>query len=367
MKRTLSKLLGIAALVLAGFTGLASSPAMAYVDGPAIVKTNTTGSFVGTWSCIPRTGGTVYAENGKYFYCGNPTTANGGNFEGNYNSHRNGYMTKLTSLPAVTTAALNTANVKIYVFCTAREYEIYFNKPLDVSVAARRSITSFFDRNTKEIIVFQYLTSAGQSCSTTTGIGAANKFAIWLQGYGYLAHEVGHYVDDFLNVPAGQFKHSVDTSTKLFRKYLQKDIDWLNDPTIHSACTMFGDPVDIWDNAGVDTPVCVGTVRNAHFAGKTNFQVIQEIINLPYYLKIYSVATNTVPPIVYVNDWRELFPELLPWANNTPGYDSDAGDKYFGGSYFLCAKRYVEIVSKTGGPPQPADLVSPYNRCVLAP
>lgn len=366
--KILKTLWGIVAATAIGLSALIATPALAYTDDP-IVKTNTTGSYTGTWTCYQRNGGATYAENGKFFFCGNPGSpfVSGVSFEGNYNSHRNGYMTRLTSLPSYTTSALNTSNVKIYVFCTAREYEIYFNKALPFPAASRRGLTGFFDRNTNEIHIFQYLTSTGQSCSTATGTTAANKFAIWSQGYNFMSHEIGHYIDDFLNVPAGQFKHSVDDNTKLFRKYLQKDIDWLNDPAIHTQCNMFGGAMDVWDNAGVDTPVCVGTTRNAHFSGKTNFQVIQEIINLPYYLTVYSVQTTTTPPILYVNAWRELFPELFPWAVGTTGYNSTAGSKYFGGDYFLCAKRYVEIVSKTGHAPLSTDLQSPYNRCVLAP
>jgi len=361
MKRTISKLLGMAALAITAF---AVTPAYAYTEAN-ITNTNSQGQ---SWTCTQQNAGT-YAQNGHYYYCGDP------NLPINQLSHKNGYMTALQSLPAYTQTQMNAQGVDVTVFCTAREYEIYYNGTITLPAGAtRRSLASFYQPGTKRIAVFQYLTDVGQDCSTPTGTGSNNKVAIYSQGYGLMRHEIGHFIDIHMNVPANQYKHSLNKTTApipLYRQYLQKDIDWINDPVraghLIPCNNLFTSSTrDVFVNgSGVTTPICSGSTLNSAFTGFSNFQIMSSIKGFNYFLTRY-VETTGLPT---TETWRELFPETFPYSVGTVGTGPSgaASDFYLNGSYFLCSKRYVEIVSKTGAPPQAADLLSPYNRCVLTP
>jgi len=361
MKRTLHKLLGIAALALAGLGGSCiAAPAQAAVIENQIVVTNAKG----TWTCLERTNGT-YPDNGNYFYCGDP------NLPISILAHKTGYVTALQSLPAYTQTQMNTQGVKLYVFCTAKEFEIYFNGTIAIpSGATLRTLASFYDIANKRIVVLQYAINAGQSCSTPTGTGSTNKLAIYSNAYGYMRHEIGHFIDRHMNVPAGQYKHSLNTVAPtpitLYRQYLQKDIDWINDkvraggmiPCSNAFITASRDK--FVNSSGVVTPICSGSTLNAALTGFSNFQIMSTIVDLNYFLTRYTETTG----LPTTETWRELLPEEFPYSVGTVGSQSNGSD-YIQGSYFMCSKRYVEIVSKTGAPPQPSDLLSPYNRCVL--
>jgi hypothetical protein len=65
---------------------------------------------------------------------------------------------------------------------------------------------------------------------------------------------------------------------------------------------------------------------------------------------------------------RRMIYDVTPLhIGTTSSQDSatSATPTYLFGAYFLCSTRYIEIYAKNGTAPQPADLVSPYNRCIL--
>jgi hypothetical protein len=363
MKRTLKKLLGLA---MVGVFAAISSFAVVTPANAVVTRTkHTVTNAKGTWDCWERTNGT-YPDTGHYFYCGDPA------LPVNQTSHENAYSTTIQGLPAFTQTQMINQNVDVYVFCTAKEYEIYFNGLIQVPAGATyRTVASFFYPPNKRVAIFQYQIDATQSCSTATNTGPIDndptkKWPIYSSGLGNTRHEVGHFIDQFVNVPASQYKHSLNKVTgtiPLYRQYLQKDIDWINDPS-HVACTnWFQAASDTFKNAaGNVVPICNPT-RNTELAGISNFQIMQRITNLQYFVKRYTETTG----LPTTETWRELFPEEFPWSINQGGSSGVQVNQYIGGnsSYFLCSKRYVEIVSKTGNPPQPSDLVSPYNRCVL--
>lgn len=368
-------LLGAAAAMLLSFT--IASPAFAVITDVAEPLFNSAGD---SWTCYKRTGGLTYPENGKFYYCGNPKVIDGGNFEGNYDSHRTGYITRIGSInntAPFTITAMNTQNVKIYVFCTLREWEIYENT--NFVTTNRRGVASFYRPSTKKLVVLQYLTSPGQDCDTPTGLLPTQKRNIWqTNGYNLMSHEVGHFVDDSYNVPAGQAKHSVNDNTKLFQKYFDKDLDYINSTTRPNK---FVRCVNIFDNTARDTfdysvpqpppadplivtePACVAGALNPNMPAPktTNFEVMSRLSEMGYYLNTTTESIG-VPPVATVTR-RELFSELFPWAVNTSGYSSSRVQWYIGGTYFMCSKLYVEKVAKTGAPPVAADVAG--TRCQL--
>jgi hypothetical protein len=191
-----------------------------------------------------------------------------------------------------------------------------------------------------------------------------------------MRHEIGHFIDRFENVPAGQYKHSVNDSTLLYRKYLQKDIDYMNDQTRAGAyipCVnifknafdtfSYSDPQPGDPNHVTTAPICSGTTLNAHLAGFSNFQIMSTINNMVYFLTRYVDPTGGTQ-----TTWRELFPETFPYSVGTVGTGpsgTTASDFYLKNDYFKCSKIYVQTVSKTGNPPQPADLTGSSARCAL--
>lgn len=329
------------------------------------------------WTCYKRTGGT-YPEDGHFYYCGNPSTPSvpGVSFEGNYNNHRTGYITRFRSIETTapyTTNAMSAQGVEIYVYCTIREWEIFEN--FNYTGGNRRGIASYYDFVNKRVNIFQYLTSAGQDCDTPTGTGAGNKVKIWDESWNFMGHEIGHFVDDHLNVPAGQIKHSINDNSKLFKKYLNKDLDYINSTTRPNAfvpCSnIFTNTArDVFDHdvGGVTQtdPVCIGgvTLNPALPSPLNNFGIMSELIEMGYYFDLANEQDAAIPP----NTWtthRELFSEIFPWVVGTSGFSSPRVQHYIAGTYFLCAKLYVEKIAKTGNPPTPGDLTGDASRCIL--
>lgn len=364
MKRTIAKLLGIATLAMVGITGLAPE---------ALAQSWTPYSQNGI-SCERRTGGANYPENGKFYYCGDP------NLPVNIAQHRDGYLTNiLQTVPASTrnsmaTATLTNGNpgvVEILVFCTVYEAEDFFGTSLPVGA----NESAFFNKPTNTLIVFQWLTSNALGCA------APGKTIAYEKAYQAMDHEIGHFVDWRKNVPANQIRHSIEDALppnpanwKLYRKYLQKDIDWINSPT-NAACVtgpgvqrvFFTTPArDKFLAAnGALKQVCNGTVRDPELVGLTNFQIMKKM--MPYFVTEYTdldPETN-----VTSNSWRELFAETYPRAIGTTSSQPAGSPTDFylgqGQEFFRCSRRYVEMIGKNGAPPTPAQLASPYNRCVL--
>ena len=358
MKRTLSKMLGIAALALAAVGGsfITASPAQAQV-----VETPYTQNGI---SCLKRTGGN-YPDNGNYYYCGDP------NLPINITSHKTGYVTNIqNTVPAHTRTAManalltngNPGAVQLLVFCTKWEAETFFATPF---TGISDQETAIFNKPTNQIMVFQWLTSNNLGCNAPL----AQRTAAYTRAYQAMDHEIGHFVDWRKNVPAGQVRHSVDISTKLYRKYLQKDIDWINSTTRAGA---FVPCTNIFTNTtrdkflaldGTFKQVCNGTTRNAELNGLATFDIMKKM--MPYFVTTYT--TLDVETGLSNTSWRELFAETFNKAIGTTSSQAStsATAYYLFGSFFLCSTRYIEIYAKNGNAPQPADLASPWNRCVL--
>lgn len=355
MKRTISKLLGIAALAIAGIAGslVAVTPAHAVV-----MESNASQNGI---ACVLRYNG-AYPDNLNYYYCGDPALPI------NVATHKKSYSDTIQALPASVKTALDLQQVKLYVFCTAKESEIYFGALIPFPAGTNyRTVTSYFLAAPKRIVIFQYLINNGQSCATPTSTidPATHKFAIYSNSPGYTRHEVGHFVDQFMGVP--NYKHSLnDTVNGLWRRYLQKDIDWINLPS-HVRCQggWFTDPTrDMFSptsgpNAGTAQPICNGTVIDYRLATRSNFQIMEVMINLSYHVKRYVEPTGVagVP-----ETWKELFPE--EFANNHGSGTPNAAVNYYikTATFFPCSKAYAKAIATTGLPPVPAAVP---NGCAL--
>ena len=175
MKRTIKKWLALATLVFITIFGVTMP---AHAGEEENTHTNISGPYIGSWTCWKQTGGN-YPLNGKYYFCGNPSTGTvGARFEGNYASHRQSYVDRMQlTIPTHTRSNLDSpGDIDIYVFCTLKEYQIYFNEDIakPVGVNTDRDWSSLFqpDPFYRRIIIFQYqiASSATQSCGTLTDL-----------------------------------------------------------------------------------------------------------------------------------------------------------------------------------------------------
>lgn len=110
MKRKITDFLAAAGLALIGLGSL-------LIATPATAAETAITQGSPPVTCLRQDGGT-YPENSKEFYCGDSSLGA---------SHKAGYATSIRALPAGTQAQLSSQNAEIYVFCTEKEYERYFN------------------------------------------------------------------------------------------------------------------------------------------------------------------------------------------------------------------------------------------------
>jgi hypothetical protein len=259
------------------------------------------------------------------------------------------------------------APVQILVFCTKWEGETYFNRSFP---GISDDETAFFNKPTNQLLVFQWLTNNPLGCNAPV----AQRTPAYHRGLAAMDHEIGHFLDWRKSVPAGQVRHSVDNTTKLYRRYLQKDIDWINSTTRAGA---FVPCSNIFTNTARDQflaangsfkPVCIGTTRDPELNGLVTFEIMKKV--MPYFVKVYT--DTDIETGITTTSWRELFAETFNKAMGTVSSQLDNMSPtprptayYLFGDFFLCSTRYIEIYAKNGTAPTPADLVSPYNRCVL--
>jgi hypothetical protein len=211
------------------------------------------------------------------------------------------------------------------------------------------------------------VTGNSAGCSAPTS-GANSRTQVTLVAQ-TLRHEVGHFVDWRVDVPAGQVRHSVDDTTKLYRKYLQKDIDWINS-SANGACTsgpgvvrvLFTNATrDVFRNSlGNLVPVCNGTTRNAELNSLTNFQIMQKM--MPYFAVTYT--DTDVENGIVTTSLRELFAEeFLRATGGASTQPSGTATDYYlnnGLEFFRCSLNYTNTVGRTGKEPGDPSNVSLY-------
>lgn len=360
MKNTIKNILSILTIAVIGVAGSASE-SLAQQPTPGWKPFSKNGI-----SCQRYENGAKYPQNGLIYYCGDP------NLPVNIAQHRDGYVTNIqqTVPPSTRNSMANalltngtSGPVEIFVFCTKFEGETFFGRTF---TGISDQETAFFNKPTNQLLVFQWLTTNSLGCAAPL----VDRKPAYTRAYQAMDHEIGHFVDWRKNVPSGQVRHSVDISTKLYRQYLQKDIDWINSTTRSGA---FVPCSNIFTNATIDLfkandgsfkPVCNGTTRNTELTGLPTFDIMKKM--MPYF-----VSTSTSVDLetgISNTSWGELFAETFNKAiGTTSSQDSatSATPTYLFGAYFLCSTRYIEIYAKNGTAPQPADLVSPYNRCIL--
>lgn len=339
MKRKFKSLLAVVGLAFIGLGSLltATSAQAVVENGNSITQNGVT--------CTPRINGN-YPDDGRFYYCGDPALPD---------SHKYGFGPSLQAIPsAYTKAQMSSQNTNILVFCTEREFELYFGLAPTFPDADLRQIASFYEPNSNQLVLFQYLISRGQSCATPTGALAANKIAVYNNAYNNMRHEIGHFVDDKISVPASTAKNSqLKTSpggiTTLYGKYINADIAFFNNRLLRTPCTnsfFTSSTRDVFINAaGVLTPVCAGTTLNAELSGKTNFEILQKIS--PYYFSEYEAP---------LNNRREQFSETFPISLALTGSQpAGSAANFYLTNHFSCAKAYTRARANTGLAPVKAD------------
>ncbi|MBP9810730.1 hypothetical protein KBF38_20675 [bacterium] len=308
MKRTLSKLLGIAALAIAGICTI-SAPAQAASWGTPF----TTNGVV----CSIRTGGTAtsYPENSKLQSClvGTPL--------------RESVRTKVLVEPLATVRTLlNNANVKIYLWDSWTQYKQYYNVsslPGSISETTTLGFTNQVGIE-RRIHAVEFLDfGGGVRLSVAPGVP------------GTVMHEIGHQMDVLWLPPAGLLRHSNINAGSIYHAKLLKDIAKIK---TYTPC------VDIFKfDVAAGGPVCTGTTLNAPYAGKDNWAIMQMLY--PYFT---TTSTNSLG-----TGYAETFAETFSVITSS-GQAKTAGsqiDFYLFNDPFVCSRTYIKGWRNTGAAP----------------
>ncbi len=343
MKRTIKSLLAAAGLAFIGLGSLltataASASEQAITQGTPPV------------TCLRQDGGT-YPENSKEFYCGDASLGA---------PHKAGYATSVRALPAGTQTQLNSQNTEIYVFCTEKEYERYFSTtPLYPDL---RQLAAAYVPGPNRLYVFQYTIDSNSTmdCSSPTGTQAGQKTPIYSNAYGNMRHEIGHFLELKVNVPALQTRHSDLTKSNgtdsLYGKFTDADIYFFNNRLLRTPCTnsFFTNTTrDVFVNSSNQlVPVCTGgNTLNAELAGLSNFSILEKVAG-------YNFGTYGTNP----QNMKELFAESFPIVFGlSGGQPSTSAANYYITNHFSCAKAYIKpVANNTNALPVTADY-SQYN------
>lgn len=318
MKRTISKLLGLAALAIAGI-GTISAPAQAASWGTPF----TTNGVV----CSIRTGGTAtsYPENDKLQSCLVGTTL------------RESVRSKVLLEPLTTIRTpLNNADVRIFLWDSWAQYKQFYNVanlPNNLSETTTKGFT-YTVGTVRRIHVIQYF-----------DFGGGVRLDLTASVPGSVMHEIGHQMDVLWLPPNGNLRHSNTTSTSIYNQKLLKDIAKINS---YTPCA------DIFKNdVGPQGPVCAGTplqltapyaAMKAPPQNKTNYDILQLIY--PYYLtpKTDVLGTGNV----------EAFAETYSVLTSTGQAITDTGssiDFYLFNDPFVCSRTYIKGWRNTGAAP----------------
>ena len=320
MKRTISKMLGIAALAIAGIAGslIAATPAKAQANPPW-----TPFSENGV-NCSILTGHTKWPGNGNLFYCGPVSQLNDGLNVAN----------KLELEPVATNSVLASRPVIIFIFPNWATYAQFTGNPLDPGISPANTLgySSYGPAATSRVTVLV------QNLTTSTGTRDVRAGLL-----GTAQHEIGHHLDTMLNPPTGQVYNSdVKTSSGINTIYyskLVKDINFLNG--LRTCIDVF------WQDKinNNTTPVCTGGQGGTlipSLAGKSNWVVMQQLY--PYYFTQEITAPY---------NWKELWaePYSVVTSNGTQVLEPGRLYDYYIKNIFICTKTFVTGMRNNGTPP----------------
>ncbi len=319
MKRTISKLLGIAALAIAGICTI-SAPAHAASWGTPF----TTNGVV----CSIRTGGTAssYPENGKLQSCLTGNTL------------REAVRNKVLLEPLATVRTqLNNADVRIFLWTSWAQYKQFYNVaslPAGLSETDTKGFT--YDVGiVRRIHVIEYF-----------DFGGGAQLPLTASVPGTVMHEIGHQMDVLWLPPNGNLFHSATTATSIYNQKLLKDIAKINS---YTPCA------DIFkDDYGPFGPLCAGTplqltasyaAMKAAPQNKTNFDILKLLY--PYYL---TTKTHPLGAPGNIDTFAETFSVLTSTGQAITDPDSNI-DFYLFGEPFVCSRTYIKGWRNTGAPP----------------
>lgn len=321
MKRTLSNLLGISALAIAGIVGsfIAATPAQAQANPPW-----TPFSQNGV-NCSILTGHTKWPGNGNLFYCGPVNRLNDGLAIAN----------KLELEPTATNSVLANKPVVLFVFANWATYAQFSGVPLPSGINPAQTLgySNFGPTVTgyPVSVVVQNLTTSTGSRDVTVAL------------LGTMQHEVGHQLDYLLNPPTGQVHNSqVKTSSgvnTIFYSKLVKDITYLNG--LRPCVDVF------WQDKinNNTTPVCTGGQGGTlipSLAGKSNWVVMQTLY--PYYF-----TQDITTPYNWTEFWAETYSVVT--SNGTQVLEPGRLYDYYLKNIFTCTNTFVKGMRNNGTPP----------------